>query len=92
MQVSQEQNFGDEGGKRVVIGTGCIQGNGRGVTDWLGMLGVRLDRRSKLNGQADYCLKKQGKYILKKTPMTSGECKTIILRNHHSVKHQKYVK
>lgn len=50
MRVSQEQNFGEEGGKRVVIGTGYIQGNGRGVTDWLGMLGERLDRRSKLKG------------------------------------------
>ena len=36
MQASQEKNFGDNGGKRVVIGTGYIQANRRGVigTGW----------------------------------------------------------
>lgn len=36
IQASQEQNFGDEGGKGVVIGTGYIQVNRMGVigTGW----------------------------------------------------------
>lgn len=33
MQASQEQNFEDEGGKRVVIGTGYVQANRR-ASDW----------------------------------------------------------
>lgn len=39
-----------------------------------------LEERAKLNGQADYCFKIQGKYILKK----AGEHVTTVLRNHQS--------
>lgn len=58
-QASQEQNFEDEGGKRVVIGTGLTGGGviGAGWEMPLETRGERLDRRSKLNRQADYCFK-----------------------------------
>lgn len=75
------QNFGDEGGKRVVTASGYVPSDRRGVTDrdWEGTGNAK--GRAKLNRQADYYFKNQGKYILKKTP---GEHVTTILRNHQS--------
>lgn len=89
MQDTQEQNFGDERGKRIVIGSCYVQPDRRGVTDRLGRLlemwEEELERRAKLNRQADYCFKIQGKYILKKSRRT---CDNYIKKS--SVKHWKY--
>lgn len=72
MQATQEQSFGDEGNKRVVIGSGYVHSPRQRGSDWQGLgrlLEMReegLERRAKLNRQADYCFKIQGKYILRK--------------------------